>query len=222
MKLAQLQAGRNGLDDDALENMFITLLPAAIDPTEAQRQTVSAFVNHMATSSVNSELVLRELIQISRNLHAFGRMDGINSEAVKNHIQETLGTLPGELVATAYNNILADPAARSLIALTDGLNFTSAVDDVLERMPDSIMTAHEGVEILSLFGQSWGPLIDAFDDALGMSETAEGERSQAQSMREAAAMTDFENIPVEVHEAVRNIMNEMGLNGNAHPFLLQN
>ena len=222
LKLAQLQAGRNGLDDDALENMFITLLPAAIDPTEAQRQTVSAFVNHMATSPVNSELVLRDLIQISRNLHAFGRMDGINSEAVKNHIQEALGTLPGELVATAYNNILADPAARSLIALTDGLNFTSAVDDVLERMPDSIMTAHEGVEILSLFGQSWGPLIDAFDDALGMSETAEGERSQAQSMREAAAMTDFENIPVEVHEAVRNIMNEMGLNGNAHPFLLQN
>ncbi len=39
-------------------------------------------------------------------------------------------------------------------------------------------------------------------------------------MRVQAAMTESENVPLDIHNVVRTVMNEMGLNGTAHPFLI--
>lgn len=177
-------------------------------------------MSHITAEPVSSELLLKDLIQRTRNPHALGGITDSNGPTIRTALQDALGSLPDELHATACNDLLTASAVRGLISLTDGFNFDSAIGDVLEQMPGTPMTEHEGMSMLTLFGQAWAPLIDAFDDSLKMPETADGSKSPAQAMRVQAAMTESENVPLDIHNVVCTVMNEMGLNGTAHPFLI--
>lgn len=219
MKLAGLRAGVDGLDEAKLEETAVSLLPTVCDPAAAQRQAVESFVGHMQATPVDSGAVLRDMVQIYRGLSASVRSSSLGDEAMSSLLATAFRSLDRGSLEAAYGALTGDPAAKNLIALTGGFAFTGAMSEVLAGTPDSLMTETECRAVLSMFGQAWGDTLAAMDEVLGRS--GEDNPSPAQVMFEQASMTEAAEVPLELHEQVRSLLNEMGLNGDAHPLLLR-
>lgn len=219
LKLAALQAGPTGLNEVGLEETLRSLLPIARDPEGALRQTAESFVGHMRAVPVDSGALLRDMVQIYRNLSASVRTTDIETAAMRPLLIDAFRSQDHGALEAAYHALSSDPAAKNLIAITDGFTFTSAVSELVEGTPNSLMTERECRVMLAMFGQVWSDTIEALDEVLGRTG-ADGD-SPARVMYNAAMGMEMEDVPLDIHGQVRSLLNEMGLNADAHPYLLK-